>query len=129
MKVMIEMTDQNEIEAFCAFMAPEITSKPNISIYAQPKIEPDPAPQELPKDFMPAPEEVPFEEPKPAPAPEPAPQKVSFDEVQQKVVRLVNSGKRENLKGLLDKYGLSTLTDLKKDQEKMAQFNQELEAM
>lgn len=127
MKVMIEMTDQNEIEAFCAFMAPGITSKPNISIYAQPKIEPDPAPQELPKDFMPAPEEVPFEEPKPAP--EPAPQKVSFDEVQQKVVRLVNSGKRENLKGLLDKYGLSTLTDLKKDQEKMAQFNQELEAM
>lgn len=129
MKVMIEMTDLNEIEAFCAFMAPEITSKPNISIYAQPKIEPDLAPQELPKDFMPAPEEVPFEEPKPAPAPEPAPQKVSFDEVQQKVVRLVNSGKRENLKGLLDKYGLSTLTDLKKDQEKMAQFNQELEAM
>ena len=117
MKVMIEMTDQNEIEAFCAFMAPGITNKPNISIYAQPKIEPDPAPQELPKDFM------------PAPAPEPAPQKVSFDEVQQKVVRLVNSGKRENLKGLLDKYGLSTLTDLKKDQEKMAQFNQELEAM
>lgn len=126
MKVMIEMTDLNEIEAFCAFMAPEITSKPNISIYAQPKIEPDPAP---PADFMPAPEEVPFEEPKPAPAPEPTPQKVSFDEVQQKVVRLVNSGKRENLKGLLDKYGLSTLTDLKKDQEKMAQFNQELEAM
>ena len=48
MKVTVELTSQEEIKAFYERMFNP--DKPNISIYAQPKIEPDPAPQELPKD-------------------------------------------------------------------------------
>lgn len=116
MKVTVELTNEEEIKTFYARMfEPE---KPNITMYAAPAPEPDP----LPEGFMPAPEDVPFEDEKPVLAPEPAPAAVSFETVQKAAIKLVQEQKQEALRGLLLKHGLQALPELKDDPEKRAAF-------
>ena len=59
MKLTVELTTEEEIKTFYERMF--MPNKPNITVYAAPASEPDPAPQELPEGFMPAPENVPFQ--------------------------------------------------------------------
>ena len=131
MKVTIELNTEDEIKTFYERMfAPD---KPHITMYATPAIEPDPAPQELPEGFMPAPENVPFEDkptpkaPEPAPAPKPAP--LSFDMVQAAAIKLVQAKKQEELRSLLQKYGVQALPELKDKPDDLAAFYKDLEVM
>lgn len=121
MKVTVELTTEEEIKAFYTRMfEPE---KPNITMYAAP------APDPLPEGFMPAPEEVPFAEEKPAPAPAAAPAAVTFEMVQKAAIKLVQAQRQEEMRGLLNKYGLQSLPELKAAPEKLEAFYKDMEVL
>ena len=127
MKVTIELTTEEEIKTFYERMiAP---NKPNITVYAAPAPEPDPAPS-LPEGFMPAPENVPFQKenaPKAAgSAPAPV---VTFEMVQKKAIKLVQEQRQPELRALLEKHGLQALPDLKDSPDKLAAFYKDVEVL
>ena len=125
MKVTVELTTEEEIKTFYSRMfEPE---KPNITMFAAPA--PKAEQQALPEGFMPAPEEVPFEEKKPAPAPEPAPAAVTFEMVQKAAIKLVQAQRQEEMRGLLNKYGLQSLPELKAAPEKLEAFYKDMEVL
>lgn len=118
MKVTVELTTEEEIKTFYARMFEP--DKPNITMYAAPA--PAPEPQALSEGSMPAPEEVPFAEEKPAPALAAAPAAVTFEMVQKAAIKMVQAQKQEEMRELLNKYGLQSLPELKAAPEKLAAF-------
>ena len=125
MKVTVELTTEEEIKTFYSRMFEP--DKPNITMFAAPT--PAPAAEALPEGFMPAPEEVPFEEEKPAPAPEPAPAAVTYEMVQNAAIKLVQAQKQEEMRGLLKKHGLESLPELKEAPEKLEAFYKDMEVV
>ena len=132
MKLIVEMTDLEEIKAFCDRMGSSET-KPNITVFATPAPAPEPAPQPappLPEGFQQAPESVPFNTAPTAasaqPAPQPVPQAqqttVTFEMVQKAAIKMVQAQRQEEMRELLNKYGLQSLPELKAAPEKLAAF-------
>ncbi len=68
------------------------------------------------------------EEPKPEPKPEPeAKPTPSMNDVRTKAISLIQGGKRDEVKALLEKYGAKKVTAVAED--KLAAFAAELEAL
>ena len=122
MKLTIEMTDENDIRTFFERMyAPK--NKPDITVYAAPSV-PDPESEPEPQ-----PEPEPIAMPEPVPAQDPKPAAIDFDDVTKAAIRLMDTGKQTELRGLLQKYGVQALPELKDKPDKLALFAKDLEVI
>lgn len=127
MKVIVELSSPEELLRFFETMEPKKSQieamapaaqkigyqKPEVLATA-PQSAPDPVPAQTPAQT-------------PAPAPAAPKQQVSFEEVTKAAIRLMDAGKQNELRALLQKYGVQALPELKNDPAKLAEFYADLE--
>lgn len=125
MKVIVELSSPEELLRFFETMEPK---QEQIKAMAP---APAPAPAapkqqyQKPEVLNAAPQSAP--DPVPAPTPAASKQQVSFEEVTRAAIRMMDAGKQNELRALLQKYGVQALPDLKSQPEKLAAFYHDLE--
>lgn len=118
MKIKITVDNFAELDSFAAsWLARNVTISPDVAEEAAP-LATDPQP-------VPAPQPVP--EPDPMPAPAPAAPAATIDDVTRAAVALMDQGRKADLMGLLGKFGVRSLTELRPEQ--LGPFLQALQAM